>query len=455
MKRASLTVDFSQITGKVKPMHGIGQPPRTGISTSLFHYLTRAGIPYSRLHDVGGSMGGGLYVDVPNLFRDFDADENDPASYDFAFTDKIIAGLFTAGTEPYFRLGVTIETAHMVKAYRIYPPKDFAKWARICEHIVAHYVDGWADGFRFPITYWEIWNEVDCCFKEETASMWKGTKEEYYRLYETAAKHLKGVFGDRIKIGGYAACGFYEYKKDENLDGNVPEPTTMFEFGTVFLHGFLSHLKSTGAPLDFFSWHLYDRALKGGIDFLETVEHADYIRRVLDRYGFEKTESHLNEWNVYYYAKRRDDPRGAVRTLAFMLMMQSTPTDLMCYYDAGLGPSDYRAFINPDTLTPYRTYYTFPMFNSLYRLGNAVRVESSEPLLFAGAAKNGSRASIVIANTTGEDLWLTLQADGFEYNEVAVHRIDEENRYTLTNERFGNINIPEDGCVEITLYRLA
>ena len=93
--------------------------------------------------------------------------------------------------------------------------------------------------------------------------------------------------------------------------------------------------------------------------------------------------------------------------------------------------------------------------DSLYRLGNAVRVESSEPLLFAGAAKNGSRASIVIANTTGEDLWLTLQAEGFEHNEVAVHRIDEENRYTLTNERFGNINIPEDGCVEITLYRLA
>ena len=45
---------------------------------SMMHYLKEAGIPYSRLHDVGGWLGGGLYVDIPNLFPDFDADENDP-----------------------------------------------------------------------------------------------------------------------------------------------------------------------------------------------------------------------------------------------------------------------------------------------------------------------------------------------------------------------------------------
>ena len=32
---------------------------------------------------------------------------------------------------PIFRLGETIENYHFVKAYRIYPPKDNAKWARI------------------------------------------------------------------------------------------------------------------------------------------------------------------------------------------------------------------------------------------------------------------------------------------------------------------------------------
>ena len=95
-----ISVDFNEAGARIKPMHGIGQPPLTGISNSLFYYLSRAGMPYSRLHDVGGWMGHGLYVDIPNLFRDFDADENDPASYDFAFTDRIIAGLIKEGCAP-------------------------------------------------------------------------------------------------------------------------------------------------------------------------------------------------------------------------------------------------------------------------------------------------------------------------------------------------------------------
>ena len=50
---------------KMKPMHGGGQPPITGTgSFGYFHYLKEAGIPYSRLHDVGGAFGGGKYVDI-------------------------------------------------------------------------------------------------------------------------------------------------------------------------------------------------------------------------------------------------------------------------------------------------------------------------------------------------------------------------------------------------------
>ena len=75
---ANIAVDFSKIIGKMKPVHGIGQPPVISSNTSLFRFLTDAGIPYSRLHDVGGRFGGNCFVDVPNIFRDFDADENDP-----------------------------------------------------------------------------------------------------------------------------------------------------------------------------------------------------------------------------------------------------------------------------------------------------------------------------------------------------------------------------------------
>ena len=148
-----LQFDFSKKIGKIKPMHAVGQPPTdiglNEIDSSMMCYLKEANIPYSRMHDVGGAFGKNLFVDVPNLFRDFDADENDPASYDFVFTDKLFEVMMEYGVEPYFRLGVTIENSHGIKAYRIFPPKDFAKWARICEHIVRHYNEGWANGYHF------------------------------------------------------------------------------------------------------------------------------------------------------------------------------------------------------------------------------------------------------------------------------------------------------------------
>ena len=153
--------------------------------TEFFHYVTEAGIPYSRLHDVGGVFGGGRFVDIPNVFRNFDADETDPKNYDFTFTDHLITALVEAGVEPYYRLGITIENQAYIKAYHTYPPKDPEKWARICEHIIRHYTEGWAEGFRYKITYWEIWNEPEV----QDKMMWCGTDEEYYRLYDVSAKH--------------------------------------------------------------------------------------------------------------------------------------------------------------------------------------------------------------------------------------------------------------------------
>ena len=145
LEMANITIDLNQAVKKMKPMHGGGQPPMGGKDlTEYFHYMTEAGIPFSRLHDVGGVFGGGRFVDIPNIFRDFDADENDPDSYDFAFTDYLLKALVEAGVEPYYRLGITIENQAYIRAYHTYPPRDPQKWARICEHIIRHYTQGWA-----------------------------------------------------------------------------------------------------------------------------------------------------------------------------------------------------------------------------------------------------------------------------------------------------------------------
>ena len=73
-----MKIHFTKPTGPVKPMHGINNAPMQWTFCDLFHYLTEAAIPVSRLHDTGGVLGGGLYVDVANVFPCFDADPTDP-----------------------------------------------------------------------------------------------------------------------------------------------------------------------------------------------------------------------------------------------------------------------------------------------------------------------------------------------------------------------------------------
>lgn len=113
-----------------------------------------------------------------------------------------------SGVEPFFRLGVTIENDAAIKSYRIDSPADPHKWAVICEHIIRHYTEGWADGFKYDIKYWEIWNEPDNYEEPEINQLWKGTEEQYYELYGVASGHLKKCF-PHLKIGGYGSCGFY------------------------------------------------------------------------------------------------------------------------------------------------------------------------------------------------------------------------------------------------------
>ncbi len=372
--RVDVAVDFNVVTGPVKPVNGVGQPPMVGMFASwdLMHYLKEAGIPYSRLHDVGGCLGQGLFVDIPNLFRNFDADENDPANYTFAYTDDLLKVLVKNGVEPFFRLGVTIENfASRLPRVHTNPPKDFAKWARICEHVVAHYNEGWANGFKMNISYWEIWNEPS------HLPMWGGTFADYVRLYGTAAHHLKRRFRN-IKVGGYAAMtrsGAKDWKATvgKNLDY------------------FLAEVKRNGWPLDFFSYHGYC-PMDGTMD---RIRHFD---ETLNANGFtaDKTERIFNEWLPYYH--RRDLLNTAEQASlvgATLAAMQNGPVDVACIYDARCGTGTYSALFNPDTYRPRKAYYAFLAFNELRKLGKAVSVSGS-------------------ADEVGGDLWFTAarSADG-------------------------------------------
>ena len=406
----AITVDFNTVVGPVKPEHGVGQPPMSGMpkSAPMMFYLKHAGVPFSRLHDVGGRFGGGVYVDIPNLFRDFEADETKPENYDFAFTDCLMQELEKNGVEPYFRLGVTIENHAYLRRYRIDPPKDFAKWARICEHVIRHYTEGWADGFKMKIRYWEIWNEPDSKPDPEKSMMWHAPFSEYCRLYDVASKHLKAKF-PHLKIGGYAACGFYHItgKKTHGEDDE-----TRFPHYVKCFDEFLAYVKDHGCPLDFYSWHCYDSVASA-------VVHMKYVRDKLDAAGFVKTESSLNEWLTPAVTPSLAQ---AVQIAAMMIACQNGPVDNAMVYDARSTGGRYGPIFNPETGTPYTAYWSLKAFNELYVRKNAVKCICTSKDVYAAAADLDGDGALLVANCGSADVPFDLDAGDREI--VSCRAID-------------------------------
>ncbi len=416
---ANIFVDLQNKVGPIKPMHGGGQPPVISTaSDKYFHYLTEAGIPYSRLHDVGGLFGGNCYVDIPNLFRNFDADENDPASYDFAFTDHLLKALIDAGVEPYFRLGITIENYAYIKSYHTDPPKDFAKWARICEHVIAHYTEGWADGFFYKITYWEIWNEPDNLRLESlpVSEMWNGTKEQFYEFYTVAAKHLKGRF-PHLKFGGYASCGFWEITETEERKAKYPS----YKYFLEFFYGFFSYIKEHGAPIDFFSWHSYSNTKN-------TLRQAEFLEAELAKLGYAGLENHLNEWNPYN--KEYGTGHHGAEIAAMMLGMQNRSPSILCIYDMKTDHAPYCPLFDIKTHKPIHGYYALAAFNKLYQLGNQVELTCDTDELYAVAASDGKKNALMISNLSGKTQELDLE--GVDLTDARIYTIDNERLLSWT-----------------------
>jgi xylan 1,4-beta-xylosidase len=419
----TVSVNFDKITGRIKPLHGIGNAPLLGTNPKLFPYLKEAGIPYSRLHDTGGRYGGGCFVDINNVFRDFDRDPKDPDSYDFAFTDWLITELVQQGVKPFYRLGTTIENSHRIKAYYIYPPKDKLKWAQICEGIIRHYNEGWASGFYYDIEYWEIWNEPDNEPNIEDNPMWKGTMEEYFELYKVASNYLKDKF-PHLKVGGYASCGFYYLSEAVVESANSSTRTGYF---IHFFNEFLKFITSeeNKSPLDFFSWHSYANPQ-------ENIKYAKYARKMLDEYGLYDTETILNEWNpgIQYRSTSKD----CANIAAMFCALQKAPVDKAMYYDGQVHTS-YGGMFDPVKQDIFKAYYAFYAFNKLYELSNEIECSSSKEGIYTIAAKDTNTARILISNPTEKEYNLAIQTyTRKKITSVRKHIVDRDKNFEETDE---------------------
>ena len=397
-RKAPLAVDFATAKGPVKPVNGVGQPPITGHSdTGMFSWLKKAGVPCSRLHDVGGVYGKNLFVDIPNVFRDFDADETKAENYDFFYTDKLLKGLVDNGVEPFYRLGVTIEwSAIGGKCYHADPPKDYAKWARIAEHVIRHYTEGWANGYKWKISRWEIWNEPENHPDPKMNPLWRAPFGTFVDFYAVASRHLKTCF-PHLKIGGYGSSGFYSATKFE-ADPGAKVASQADSFIRAF-NQFADRVKRDNLPFDFYSLHSY--SMPG-----PALEQIEACRRMLDAKGFANVPISFNEWEPSPTQEKIGTAKQAAEIAAELAALQNSPAVAdACIYDAKCGLGLYSPLFDPVTKGPRPAYWSFVAFNELRKLGTAVEVKSSHPDLWVTAATNGKgKGAILLANISGRAL---------------------------------------------------
>ena len=453
---ASIVIDFAKSVGKIRALHGVNNGPVSwGVGADLTGYHKEAGFPSARLHDC--HYAGQNVVDIHFIFPIFDADADDPKYYTFAETDAYLAAIVNNGAQITYRLGESIECrsrAYANGGFYVQPPKDFAKWAKICVNIIRHYNEGWADGFHYGIKYWEIWNEP----ADKVAGMWPGTLQQYFEMYEAAATAIK-THDPSLKVGGPAACNI----------------------GTAIVRPFLAYCRDRKLPLDFLTWHSYAGAPE------VIARDAVTAHTLIDEYGFTNAESHITEWHPMWYPwdnavdanelgnpnpqkyvamREKFDamrgPKAAAFVASTLMLLQDCPLDMANYYTADTNPwGMFDAFGVPGCV-----YYTFVAFNQLTKTPNRVACEQQgapqpEITMCAGLSDDGKTASILASNFDAAPRKVSVNLQNFPLTppvKVETFSVDATHEFTPTrkttlkpDESILTLDLPENAVYLVRL----
>ncbi len=415
----------NKVLGRIKPVHSMVGVPSISVRSekkwnrNYFAHVTELGMPYSRFNGVAGLYGSMTFVDVSNIFRNFDADEFDAKNYDFTFTDWLVEECISRGVKPIYRLGVCKEPDHWLKAYNIFPPKDYAKFTRICERIILHYNSGWNGGYNADIKYWEIWDGPDNAREIKDNACWKGTKQEYFEFYRFVSTTLKNRF-PHLMFGGYGASGFN--LNDEN------------DYSKEFFNDFISYVtdEKTKAPLDFFTWNSISNNPK------ENNNVSNFIREKLDEFGLTDCENICGSWNSGVL-----DPseiKSASSIGANLIAWQNSSVSKATYDNCTMG-APYGIFalrINAQTIPSYG-YYAIKAFNALYKLGFQIETTTDDQEISVLAAASFDKVKLLIVNNSEYAKDVEIRTFDVKRNRSMVSVIKEVDTSNLSIEEMNNI----------------
>jgi xylan 1,4-beta-xylosidase len=229
----------------------------------------------------------GLLCDDMGLLRVDEWEGGRRVFLNFTYLDEAFDAMLEHGVRPFVELGFMPaalasgeQTVFWWKG-NVTPPSDWELWAELLRGLALHWIARYgAEEVRlWPI---EVWNEPNL------EIFWEGADQgAYFRLYESAARAIKAV-DPLIRVGGPAICGGSDH----------------------WIEDFLGFVTSSGAPLDFFTRHLYagkspsarspELLYQSLVEPAKPIAELREVRERIDRAGFSGLELHITEFNTSY-----------------------------------------------------------------------------------------------------------------------------------------------------------
>ena len=381
--------------------------------------------------------------------------------YDWSVIDDIIDVYLRNSAKPFFEIGFMpmdladprfAPNGYGFKDYRAYrdvgwacPPKDYEKWYELIRNLVRHCVERYGKD-ELRSWYWELWNEPDIFY-------WRGTIEEYCKLYDFTEAALHAVLPD-ARLAGPATCG--------------PTPGS---HSHLFLSRFLEHCAvgqnyvsgAKGTRLDFITFHVKG----GGFPFaLHAPKATPSVHRLMSqvKLGLETIREHgygdlevvlseadpdgwaaggrfdnanLNFRNTEYYASYVASSYQQLRDLGALMKMDVRPLAWAFM------------FVGERCFEGTRTFSTqgidkavFNLFKMYARLGETrCRLESSHgvdvgSLSIAAGERQGVEISGLATTSASSAIKVMIHAHHDDWDNNEVHAIEVELRGAAKAKRY-------------------
>lgn len=276
-----IDVNVKQVQGKLNSTFNVSigagranEGLRADWQQQLAEIKRDAGFKYIRMH--------GLLTDDMGVYR---VDAQGKEQYNFQYIDALFDYLLSIGVKPFVELGfMPSAMASGDKTIfwwrgNVTPPRSYEKWEKLIKVLTEHFTARYGAS-EVASWYFEVWNEPNL------DGFWTGSQEDYFKLYNHAARAIKSVNAS-YKVGGPATAGaaWIPEMIAYGAKNNVPlDFVSTHAYGVN--QGYLDEFGTTGTVLSKDEWAVSNDVIRN--------------RKEIAASAMPNLELHYTEWSSSY-----------------------------------------------------------------------------------------------------------------------------------------------------------